>query len=414
MDFEGIELLSFDAVSEIPSITWRVKDFAQAGVAFEDFYFQTVMQDGLPGLAIIDQPEHVPEVDSALVPKLLQTNTRQLDRFLGFTNTEFRQIRAAATVLAQLESLGWKNFELPNSFDLSFWRPILKQLVSQVLSLPAVLRYDEVKLKRELINPDYEHLWLEFHGLNHGAISLRKFEVRLGAALIQTDGFSKFPKFEIPLIDGKTKPFESWYAESHDDHGAKFELRFSIEKNAFDVAVWNQVSDADKAMLLRLIYAFPEALRRLESQGAVIHRPWAAWIGFAKDAVGVLEFNRKAMQAASTNEPAAADSPPQPQSQPQPGPGPAVKQAGAVGAQSSPAPVRTPVANPGVKLINISGASDKPAKPAKLAKPTKPVAAAKKTPVKSAQATKSSPSTQITPMAKKGAQQSLRQAAKKS
>ncbi len=318
IDFGGIELVSFDAVSEIPSITWRVKDFAQAGIAYSEFYFQTVMQDGLPGLAVIADANHLPELDSALVPKLLQTNAKQLGLFLSFTNTEFRQIRAAATVLAQLEAIGWKDFTLPSQFDLAFWRPILKQLIEQVQALPSVLRYDQVKLKRELINPDYEHLWLEFQGLHYGNIHLRKFEARLGAALVQADGFSSFPKFEIPLIDGKTKPFESWYAESQDDSGAKLELRLSLEKNVFDAAVWSKLSDTDKAFMLRLVYAFPEALKRLEAQHVAIHRPWATWVDFAKAAVNVFEVNRRATKAAVDADKALNTTPAEPKAKAQP------------------------------------------------------------------------------------------------
>ncbi len=318
IDFGGIELVSFDAVSEIPSITWRVKDFAQAGIAYSEFYFQTVMQDGLPGLAVIADANHLPELDSALVPKLLQTNAKQLGLFLSFTNTEFRQIRAAATVLAQLEAIGWKDFTLPSQFDLAFWRPILKQLIEQVQALPSVLRYDQVKLKRELINPDYEHLWLEFQGLHYGNIHLRKFEARLGAALVQADGFSSFPKFEIPLIDGKTKPFESWYAESQDDSGAKLELRLSLEKNVFDAAVWSKLSDTDKAFMLRLVYAFPEALKRLEAQHVAIHRPWATWVDFAKAAVNVFEVNRRATKTAVDADKALNTTPAEPKAKAQP------------------------------------------------------------------------------------------------
>ena len=62
----------------------------------------------------------------------------------------------------------------------------------------------------------------------------------------------------------------------------------------FDVAVWAKLADADKALLLRLIYAMPDALKRLEKQKAAIHRPWATWIDFATGAVKVLEVNKAA------------------------------------------------------------------------------------------------------------------------
>jgi hypothetical protein len=283
----------------VPSITWQVKDFAQAGVALSEFSFVTVLQDGHPGIGLVKDGQPY-----AFVPKLLGTNKDHLATFLGLGTTEFKQLTAAVSILDQLEAGQWKGFEFPAQFDLSFWRPSIQTLLAQLKLLPALLRYDEVRLKRELINPDYEHLWLEFRGLSLGAAQWKKFEIRLGAALVQHDGFSQYPKFEIPLIDGKTKPFDSWYAESQDDSGAKLELRFALDKNVFDVAVWSKLTDADKALVLRVIYAMPDALKRLEKQKAAIHRPWATWIDFATAAVKVLEVNKAAAKLAA--EPAQA------------------------------------------------------------------------------------------------------------
>ena len=294
LDFGAIDIVNVDGLSDTPSITWQVKDFAQAGVALSEFSFVTTLQDGHPGLGLLKdgQPQ-------AFVPKLLNTDKDHLATFLGLGTTEFRQLTAAITILEHLDAGNWQGFEFPAQFDLSFWRPSLQLLIAQLKTLPALLRYDDVRLKRELINPDYEHLWLEFQGLSLGATHFKKFEIRLGAALVQPLGFSHYPKFEIPLIDGKTKPFDSWYAESHDDSGAKLELRFSIDKNVFDVAVWSKLSDADRALLSRLIYAMPDALKRLEAQKVAIHRPWATWVNFAAGAVQVLESSKPSAKAAA-------------------------------------------------------------------------------------------------------------------
>ena len=130
-------------------------------------------------------------------------------------------------------------------------------------------------------------------------ISWKKFEVRLGAALIQPGAFSLYPKFEIPLVDGKDKPFESWFSESYDDSGGKLELRFALERKIFDVAVWAKLSEADRAVVLRIIYAFPEALRRLENEKVSIHRPWKTWVEFARSAIQILDQLRASQAAQS-------------------------------------------------------------------------------------------------------------------
>ncbi len=294
VDFGSVEIVAFDHLSDVPSITWKVKDFAQGGVFFNEFLFQTVLQDGQPGIGLVDDVNANAIVDSALVPKLIKPKSKQLERFVRMGRSEFRQLVAAAAIMSQVEATAWRDLAVPKDFDPGFWRPLLKMLPSQFQVLPVLLRYDQVKLKRELVNPDYEHLWLEFKGLGLGAREIPKFEIRLAAAMVQPGGFSQFPKLEIPLVDGKTKPFESWYAESQDDHGPKLELRFSLEKKVFDARVWARLEEIDRALMLRLVYAMPDALMHLESQQVAINRPWATWISFARGAVQVIELSRTA------------------------------------------------------------------------------------------------------------------------
>jgi hypothetical protein len=227
----------------------------------------------------------------------LAQRPQQADYFLAMSATEQRQLSAALSILAQLEANQWRGLEVPQELDLSFWKPSITQLIAQWKLLPVSLRFDQVKLKRELINTDYEHLWLELHGASYGKQSWKKLEVRLGAALIQPDGFSQFPKFEIPLIDGKHKPFESWFVESYDDSGAKFELRFSLEKGVFDTTALAKLSELDRSLVLRLVYGMPAALQKLEQQGVSIHRDWKTWQGFAIQATKALERSRKAANA---------------------------------------------------------------------------------------------------------------------
>ena len=296
IDFGALTVVEVDTVSEVPSVVWGVSDFAQTGITLPNFNFATVLVEGQPGIVLVGegQPDFV---SGALVPKNLATDPNQVSLFMQLTASQYKQLDAAIKTLEQFELTQWKTASLPADFDVSFWRPFLQTLIAQFKALPVTLRYDRVKLKRELINPDYEHLWLEFHDVVFGPVSWKKFEVRLGAALIQPGAFSLYPKFEIPLVDGKDKPFESWFSESYDDSGGKLELRFALERKIFDVAVWAKLSEADRAVVLRIIYAFPEALRRLESEKVSIHRPWKTWVEFARSAIQILDQLR-ASQAA--------------------------------------------------------------------------------------------------------------------
>ena len=297
VDFGSIELVAFDNISDTPSITWRVKDFAQGGVALDEFVFHTILRDGQPGIGLVLDSKEPASLDSVLVPKLVKPQSKEFERFVRMGQSDFRQIMVSAAIIAQLEASSWHGVKLPQDFDLGFWRQSLKLLPAQLQALPTLLRYDAVKLKRELINPDYEHLWLEIKGMGLGGRTWPKFEIRLGAAMVEHNGFSQFPKFEIPLIDGKTKPFDSWYAESQDDSGAKLELRFSLEKQVFDTSVWSRLDGQDKVLFLRLIYSMPDVLLRLESEHVAIYRPWTSWIDLAKSAMQVIEVNRMAAQS---------------------------------------------------------------------------------------------------------------------
>jgi len=368
VDYGAIELLSFDSLSETPSVTWRVKDFAQGGEVVPEFVFQTVLQDGQPGIGLfLDTQGEVPE-GIALVPKLVASSAPQVEKFVALSSTDFRKVSAAAIILAQQEASQWQGFGFPAQFDPTFWRPSLKLLAAQLQSLPPTLRYDGVKLKRELINPDYEHLWVELQGVVFGARSWKKLEVRLGAAMVQPEGFSQFPKFEIPLIDGKTKPFDSWYAESYDDAGPKLELRFSLEKNVFDSAVLGKLEEADRTLVLRLVYAFPDLLRRLEVQQASIHRPWAAWTDFAKGAVQVIELQRQQLAKARAAKKQEADAKNAAAADPAASQSPSAPNGQEVDALPQSAP--RPVAKAGPRVISIG---NKPAvRPTAKAAPAPP------------------------------------------
>jgi hypothetical protein len=297
VDFGSIELVAFDNLSDAPSVTWRAKDYVQGSVVFDEFVFHTILRDGQPGISIEPNAKEPSTLDSALVPKLIKPQSKEFERFVRMGQSNFGQIMAAAAIIAQLEASSWRGVELPQDFDLGFWRQSLKLLPAQLQALPSLLRYDAVKLKRELINPDYEHLWLEIKGMGLGSRTWPKFEIRLGASIVERNGFSKFPKFEIPLIDGKTKPFDSWYAESQDDNGAKLELRFSLEKQVFDTSVWSRLDGPDKGLFMRLVYAMPSILLRLEAEHVAIHRPWTSWVDLAKSAMQVIEVNRMAAQS---------------------------------------------------------------------------------------------------------------------
>ena len=309
IDFGGLEVVQVDAIGITPQIVWRVRDYFQAGRSLPEFYFRTTSQDGLGGIGLIHDLSSIND-SPVLIPQNIQSSLDQVELFRAYTTSEWHQMNAALSVLEQLiVNKGLGLGEAVEGFDFGFWKQSLSSLITEIRRLPQLLRFERVKLKREIRNPDYEHLWLEFYGLEFGNYRKPKLEFRLGAAMIQPGSFSRFPKLEFPLVDGVHKPFESWFAESYDDHGGKFELRFSLDKQAFDIQNWLKLNSDDRLLLQSLILALPSSIASLVKDQVAIGRPWAQWSDFARETAQLFRLQLQAIAAkvnAQANEPTPA------------------------------------------------------------------------------------------------------------
>jgi hypothetical protein len=136
-------------------------------------------------------------------------------------------------------------------------------------------RYDQVRLKRETVNDDYEHLWLEFDGVRYNDIRSNHFECRVACSELVSKRFGSFPKLEFPDLEAQ-QPLRTWYAESHDDFGDKLELRFA-PPDLFDLNVWTTLSLDDQGFIVSLLERLPTILRGLELEGAGLQRSWPQW-----------------------------------------------------------------------------------------------------------------------------------------
>ncbi len=306
LDYLSIVPVNVDTVSEIPRVEWRATDITIGGILVPEFNFATFLDDGNPGIEILGATDELGQLlPVRLTPRSLVKPDAGEDiiQFRSMSTLHWRQINIAINVIQhffkdpQTAIAGQK---MPEFFDLVFWRQAAMPLVADIGSLPPVFRFDKVKLKRELINPDYEHLWLVFHDAVYGNYHWPKLELRLGAANIQPGGFSRYPKLEIPRIDGKLAPFDSWFEEAFDDFGGKLELRFDLNRQIFDINVWLQLSSTDQAMMLSLIGALNIALKRMEQDKVAISRSWDSWTGLASGIVDVMRRTMAASNVAKT------------------------------------------------------------------------------------------------------------------
>jgi len=293
LDFESIAPTAVDVVSENPRIEWSVKDIVMGGMIYPDFKFATFMEDGLSGVELLMNNTDDKQSLARIVPRALlrPRAVKAITEFRNMSALHWRQILIAISCVEMFFQDPFRHAagqKLPEGFDLVFWRQMSAPLLAEVRSLPAVFRFNQTKLKRELIHSDYEHLWLELYDATIGDRYWPKLEIRLGASKIQPGAFSRYPKIEVPRIDGKTAPFASWFEESFDDFGGKLEIRFDLNKQVFDLGVWLKLSKEDQAILLSFIGALPFVLKALEQDKTVIARPWDSWMGLVSGLIIVI------------------------------------------------------------------------------------------------------------------------------
>ena len=296
-DCAAIDIAAVELGGEVPVLHWRLRDVSLGGRFWPQLVLRTVMVEGQPGLAFDEQEPLIP------LQVLVPANVAQQQRYAGLTSDAWARHLAAASAIEQYFASDEAGSSELDGFDRVFWRQLLQPLVTQLKGLPEVFRFDRVGLKSELVHADYEHLWLRLENASHGSRLWPRFELRLGAADVVADGFSTHPKLELPLIDGQTRPFDSWFEESSDDFGGKFELRFDIAHHRFDLKVWARVQAGDQKLLLALLQSLPRALLALQQDAVAIGRDWADWTGLAQGMLLTLRKLSAAQSGSSSRQP---------------------------------------------------------------------------------------------------------------
>ena len=268
-DFQSIEILPSEGGN---TTHWRIKELNAVGRSLPELEFETTVTDGVASIALGGQT--LPDLGTRDWD-LLQALIPLLDRTL-------------ATPAA---------LQLPEGFNPQELQNGLAQLGTVIQQLPPTLRFDQVKLQREQVNPDYEHLWLYFENLAFNGKRWPEFEFRLSCANVRPKHFGMYPKLEFPQHTGQA-PFEAWFEEAYDDFGAKLELRFALP-DAMDLAVWQRLSESDHAFIFALISRLPTLFDRLQSAGTNLKRPWADWLAMAQEVQRILLLRTAAQPQAS-------------------------------------------------------------------------------------------------------------------
>ena len=292
IDYDDIRLISVDTVSASPYLVWEAKNFYHANVHYPRFYLVTLLNEGRGGISVLDidplknSQSAIRSLSNNIVfPHLLASPQLIAQNYRLFGSVPWKRFTSGIALLEEILQNIWPKGQFPKDMDPSFWRPSLTQLLLDLKRLPKMVTFEKVALKRELRNLDYEHLWLEIDNVQFGKdYFFPKFEMRIGASLIQSQGFSRYPKFEFPLIGGRAKPFESWYAESSDEYGSKFEVRFDLNKKAVDLNALSKLSRPDLIFLINVILSVPQFIKNLDVSKVPVARGWTPWVAMVEEA----------------------------------------------------------------------------------------------------------------------------------
>ncbi len=289
-DYAGIEILAFDPARSL--VTWRFKDLLAAGRNFPELQFRTFVDQGYTGFVFDREdgssgplqrwPIAAAEKNAVvLIPvgkgKQLQD---RLSTLVDLAPSDWVLVRVLTCTLSALI----KNRDevvLPENFPSQLIVSGLEALASVMESFPNTLRFDRIELKREQVNPDYEHLWFRLENPSFGKEHWPELEFRFSCAHVTPGAFGLFPKLEFPEEGGQA-PFDTWFNEAYDDFGAKLELRFSAP-GGMDTAVWQRISAHDQAFISGLIGRLPSMLAALQVGGADLERSWADWVAMARE-----------------------------------------------------------------------------------------------------------------------------------
>ena len=275
---DEVKILSVEDDGNESRISWQVINCDQMTAESSDLYFHAIMKTGVSELFL----EIVSDDASKrchINPQKLLESARCKEDLLKIGLTDFRKMCSAILILEWVISRRWKGVEMIDSFDPNFWQSSLLSLIKCFKRLPQLLRWDGVSLLQEVCHIDYENLWIELVGVQFGLQYIPRVEIRIGAALLDPTNFSRHPKFEFPLV-GKERPFSSWYEESTDDLGPKFEVRYSLDEKAIDIAVLRKLELNDRELVINIINSAPKFLTDLMNQGISINRPWIVWMDF--------------------------------------------------------------------------------------------------------------------------------------
>ncbi|MES2912701.1 MAG: hypothetical protein V4718_14990, partial [Pseudomonadota bacterium] len=291
-DYEALELLSVQGEGATQT-RWKLTNFEAAGRSLPEFEFETILDQGVAGFVFFrptgssgpllrwpDAP--LSQTELTLIPVATPEFARErAEVFRDLALSDFDLLKTLARLL-------WRTLESPAALKApaGFNADQLKTGLGRFIDLiekhaRSSLRYDQISLKREHVDVNYESLWLSLGNAAYRDQRWPAFEFRLSCANVRPGQFGLHPKLEFAEQTGAAQ-LEAWFEEAHDDFGPKLELRFALP-GSVDVGVLQRLSENDRKLIVTLLSRLPSMLSALKATGVQLQRPWDDWTKMLKD-----------------------------------------------------------------------------------------------------------------------------------
>jgi hypothetical protein len=300
-DYCDVESLDIESVAQdnAQRTTWKIKGMDAGGRHIPDISFVTFIEKGVAGFefsrvdngsaGLLRWPATLAEEQTLTIAMGGDAKAREKRALaiIGLATSDWSLIAVLIGFLTKaLQSPSL--LKVPQNFDATGLIKALDKLETNLKALSDVLRYDKVKLKREQVNPDYEHLWFSFENMTAAGKLIGDFEYRISCTNVRPKKFGDHPKLEFPEETCKTA-MQNWFEESYDDYGAKLELRFALP-DSMDMEVWGKLSLHDQLFIRDLIRQLPYVLDDLRLSGNKPKRGWEDWKVLVSDTQRVLNM----------------------------------------------------------------------------------------------------------------------------
>ena len=307
------DYVAYDALKTTPlpngmGLHCELTNVSMANINAEAIAFDLIVEEGVAGFVfdkdkelsrstLLRWPEAARESTSLeLIPLVDMPKRPRASALFGLATRDWKMAQGLPALCKNIIQNPATQLP-PSASSRSDWLAALEMTQTIFNRLPARLRWDAVRLKRHKANVDYEFLWLEFDALTFGAKTLPKFDMRFSCVIPSFDKFGQSIKLEFPKESGESA-LEGWFAESRDEFGEKFELRFALP-NSMDTKTWSQITTPDRTFIYLLANNLPEILQEtLMQEGLTITRAPSDWVSAA---VGVRQYLRTLVASMQKN-----------------------------------------------------------------------------------------------------------------